>query len=206
MTRERKQPASPRRQRTEDRRPQIADAALRILASKGVLHLTAAELGRAVGIADSTVFRHYETMEAVVLAAIERVQTLLDQTYPPASELPLDRLRLFFFARLALLRRHPEVLRLATSDRLEQIAGPEGARRLRETIQQSRQFIESCLREAQTRGDVAADLDATILGWVVRGTLQVAIASTAGPRSEKTPSPEDAWGVLDALLRGARPT
>lgn len=196
---------APRRQRTADRKPQIADAALRILASKGAGHLTAAELGREVGIADSTVFRHYRDMDEVILAAIARVQALLDEAYPPAGGRPLERLRGFFLARLGLMRRHPEVLRLATSDRLEQVAGPEGARRLRATIKQSRDFIDACLREAQATGEVAPDLDAAVLGWVVRGTLQVAVAASAGPRSKESRDPEAAWPVVEALLRGRGP-
>ncbi len=205
MSRQTKKPTPPRRQRTEDRRPQIADAALRILALKGAVHLTAAELGREVGIADSTIFRHYRDMDEVVLAAIDRVRTLLDATFPPDGGSPLGRLRALFLARLALMREHPEVLRLASSDRLEQVAGPEGARRLRDTIQQSRRFIETCLREAQVQGEVAAHLDITILGWMVRGTLQVAVASSAGPRSPESRAPEAVWAVLEQLLRGARP-
>lgn len=205
MSHPNKKPAPTRRQRTEDRRPQIAHAALRILALKGAVHLTAAELGREVGIADSTIFRHYRDMDEVVLAAIERVRTLLDGTFPPPSESPLARLRALFLARLALMHEHPEVLRLASSDRLEQVAGPEGARRLRETIQQSRRFIEARLREAQAAGEVVASLDPTILGWLVRGTLQVAVAATAGPRSQESRTPDEVWAVLETLLRGRHP-
>lgn len=194
--------AAPRRQRTEDRRPQIADAALRILAFKGAGHLTAASLGREVGIADSTIFRHYRDMDEVVLAAIDRVRMLLDGTYPPKGGSPLGQLRALFLARLALIRDYPEVLRLASSDRLEQVAGPEGARRLRETIQRSREFIEACLREAQATGEIVASLDATVLGWIVRGTLQVAVASATGPRSPAPRAPEAVWSVLEQLLRG----
>lgn len=206
MSRPIKKPPPPRRQRTEDRRPQIADAALRILASKGASHLTAAELGREVGIADSTIFRHYRDMDEVVLAAIERVRTLLEKTFPPPEGPPLARLRALFVARLALIRENPAVLRLASSDRLEQVAGPEGARRLRELILQSRRFIEACLREAQDRGELAADLDVTILGWIVRGTLQVAVAASvaaaAAPRSHDARDPEAVWAVVETLLRG----
>lgn len=194
----------PRRQRTEDRRPQIADAALRILASKGAVHLTAAELGREVGIADSTIFRHYRDMDEVVLAAIERVRTRLADTFPPAGGSPLGRLRALFLARLVLVREQPEVLRLATSDRLEQVAGPEGARRLREMIQQSMQFIEGCLREAQAQGEIVAGLDPTILGWVIRGALQVAVAASARPRAPEARTPEEVWAVIEGLLRGGR--
>jgi AcrR family transcriptional regulator len=204
MSRSTQRPAPPRRQRTEDRRPQIADAALRILASKGAAHLTAAELGREVGIADSTIFRHYRDMDEVVLAGIDRVRALLDQTFPPPEDPPLARLRALFLGRLALMHEHPAVLRLASSDRLEQVAGPEGARRLRETILRSRRYIEACLREAQARGEIPAQLDATVLGWMVRGTLQVAVASTAGPRSSESRTPEAVWEVVEALLRGAR--
>jgi AcrR family transcriptional regulator len=190
------------RQRTEDRRLQIADAALRILATKGASQLTAAEIGREVGIADSTVFRHFRDMDAVVLAAIERVQACLAESFPSASGPALARLRALFLARLALVRQRPEILRLATSDRLEQVAGAEGARRLRESIQRSKQFIDTCLHEAQASGDIASDLDLVVLGWVVRGTLQSAVAASVGRQPGAVPSPEATWDVLEALLRG----
>lgn len=197
-----RKPPVRRRQPTADRRVQIADAALRILATKGAPHLTAAALGREVGIADSTVFRHFRDMDEVVLAAIARVQAFLDETYPDAALPPLARLRAFFLARLALVRERPAILRLATSDRLEQVTGPEGARRLRTSIQRSKQFIESCLREAQAAGEIAAELDVVVLGWAVRGTLQSAVGSAIAGHAE--PSPEVTWQVLEALLRGAR--
>jgi len=195
-------PARPRRQRTEDRRPQIADAALRILATRGAARLTAAEIGREVGIADSTVFRHFRDMDEVILVAIERVCACLAESYPSPDEPALARLRSFFLARLALVRERPEILRLATSDHLAQVAGTEGARRLRESIERSKQFIEACLREAQTDGDIAANLDLVVLGWVVRGTLRGAVeAATRGP-ANGVPSPQLTWTVLERLLVG----
>ena len=195
-------PDRPRRQRTEDRRPQIADAALRILANKGASQLTAAEIGREVGIADSTVFRHFRDMDEVILVAIERVQACLAESYPTPNEPALTRLRAFFLARLALVRQRPEILRLASSDRLEQVAGTEGARRLRESIERSKKFIESCLRDAQTDGDISTDLDLVVLGWVVRGTLQGAVAASTRGHGKGLPSPQTTWNVLERLLRG----
>lgn len=203
----RERPARPRtvRQRTEDRRPQIADAALRILATQGASRLTAAEIGREVGISDSTVFRHFRDMDEVILVAIERVQACLAESFPEVSGPPLVRLRAFFLARLALVRQRPEILRLATSDRLEQVAGAEGARRLRESIQRSKQFIDTCLREAQTAGDISPELDPLVLGWVVRGTLQSAVAASVGRSPEAVPSAAATWNVLEALLCGRPP-
>lgn len=206
MSRPTKKQSPPRRQRSKDRRPQIADAALRILAFKGAGRLTAAELGREVGIADSTIFRHYRNMDEVVLAAIDRVRALLDASFPPDGGSPLGRLRALFLSRLALIRERPEVLRLASNDRLEQVTGPEGARRLREMIHRSRGFIETCLREAQEQGEISPQLDITVLGWTVRGTLQVAVASSVGARSPDSRTPEAVWAVLETLLRGTHPT
>lgn len=175
---------------------------MRILATKGASQLTAAEIGREVGIADSTVFRHFRDMDEVILVAIERVQACLAESYPSTNEPALARLRAFFLARLALVQQRPEILRLASSDRLEQVAGTEGARRLRDSIDRSKQFIESCLREAQTAGDIPADLDLIVLGWVVRGTLQSAVAASTRAHASAVPSPQTTWNVLETLLRG----
>lgn len=175
---------------------------MRILATRGASQLTAAEIGREVGIADSTVFRHFRDMDEVILVAIERVQAVLAESYPAPNQPPLEQLRAFFLARLALVRQRPEILRLATSDCLEQVAGPEGARRLRDSIARSKHFIESCLRDAQADGDIPAELDPAVLGWVVRGTLHGAVEASTRGRMKAVPSPQTTWNVLERLLRG----
>jgi AcrR family transcriptional regulator len=194
-----------RRLPSDERKRQIVDAAIEIIATRGALYLTAAELGRAVGIADATVFRHFRDLDEVVLAAIEHIEAQLAGTFPLDAGDPMARLRAFFVARLALVRKSPAILTLATNDRLQEVAGVEGARRLRAIVARSHAFLRECITEAQARGAIDARLDPTVLEWVCRGTLQAAVAAAARSRGGAVPGPDEVWAILDVLLR-ARPT
>ncbi len=188
------------RQSTEERREQIVEAALRIISTKGVHKLTAMEIGREVGIADGTVFRHFADKAAIVLGAIDHLKSLLFAQFPPEDPDPLARLRKLFVSRLELVRRHPGVFRLAFSDRLEEAAGAAGAARVRAMVARSQTFVRDCLEEAQRQGTIDPALSPAVLTWVVMGTMQMAAFAEKGNGKEPLPDPETAWRTLETLL------
>lgn len=185
---------------SEDRRRQIADAALRIIASQGAHRLTAMEIAKSLGITDAGVFRHYRDKDAIVAAAIARFEDLLAGDIDgDAPREPLDRLGEFFVRRLTKVRAHPEILRLAFDDRLAAIAGPEGAARVTRMIERSIGFVRGCLEAARREGTVAADVPVTHLVWMVVGSLRgAATAATI------TATPAAIWADVEKLLRRTR--
>jgi len=195
--------AQRRRQRTEVRREQIAEAALRIIGTRGVHRLTAMELGAEVGISDGAIFRHFKDKAAIVDAAIEHLAGLLFEGFPPAEADPIDRLQIFFLERLRRVKEHPGVLRLAFTDRLAEAAGEASAARVRELMARSTRFVRDCLAEAQREGLLDPSLPLDALTWIVTGTLQAAALSErqAAGRGD----PEQLWDTLEKLLRRSRP-
>lgn len=194
---------------TIERRRQIAEAALRIIADRGVRRLTAAALAEEVGIADGTIFRHFATMDEVALAAIERFEERLESTFPPETLPPLERLGAFFTARLALVRADPTVLRLAFNDRLAEAAGDEGAARVGRVVVRSMAFVHRCLAEARERGEIPGDASPSLLLWMVVGAIRGAAGAGVPPGVEARPlagrSPAAVWRELERFLRAARP-
>lgn len=182
---------------SEDRKRQIAEEALRILASKGAHRLTAMEIAQAIGVSDAAVFRHYRNKEEIVAAAIARFEELLEGDDPEASaeEDPLSRLGAFFVRRLHKVRRYPEILRLAFNDRLAEVAGPSGAARVQQVIGRSIGFQHACLKQAQKEGLVAADVPTELLVWMVTGSLRGCATAARGR------APEAVWEELERLLR-----
>jgi AcrR family transcriptional regulator len=190
------------RRSSEDRKRQIAEAALRILASQGAHRLTAMEIAYAVGVTDAAVFRHYRDKDEIVMAAVARFEELLEGDVEETGGDPLLRLGTFFVRRLRKARAHPEILRLAFNDRLAQIAGPEQAARVHQVISRSVAFVRGCLEEARRKRLVAADLPVELLVWTVIGTLRGAATSTAGHGASATP--EALWAELEELLLRTR--
>lgn len=192
------------RKSSEERRRQIADAALRIIGTKGVHRLTAMELAREVGIADGTIFRHFKNKDEIVQAAIARLEELLQQDLPPEQADPLARLGAFVVQRLTKVRAHPAVFRLAFGDRLEEVAGAQGLERMRAMVERSQAFVGGCLAQAQARRLVDPALPLGPLVWTVTGTMRMAVfAQGLGPR--EAPSAADVWKMLERLLRATAP-
>lgn len=187
------------RRPTEERRQQIAEAALRIISGKGVHRLTAQELGREVGIADGSIFRHFKDKAAIVRAAIAHLEGVLFQSFPPEAEDPLERLRLFFVGRLTLVQRMPSVFLAAFSDRLEEAAGEE-AGVVRSIIERSQAFVRQCLQEAQERGQIAPGLALEALTLVVMGALQASAFAQRRSGGKSKIDPVVIWQTIEIML------
>lgn len=188
-----------------DRRREIADAALRVLAEHGPGRFTALAVAEAVGLTDAALFRHFTGMDAIVLAAIERLEQALLEGFPPGEPEPLARLGAFFRRRVAVIRARPGIARLIASDELARVAPPEGVRRLAELRARSQGFVHACMVEAAQEGALAPGIQPEEGALMVMGTLLALSHPAAAPDGGETDLPERAWRVLEALLRGQEP-
>ena len=60
-------------------REQVVDAAVEIIRQKGLSALTARSLGSSLGVAPSSIFTHFDSMEAVSEAAVEAARGIYEQ-------------------------------------------------------------------------------------------------------------------------------
>jgi AcrR family transcriptional regulator len=188
------------RKPTDVRRTEIADAAMRVIAAQGARHFTARALAQEVGITDGAVFRHFATMDAIVAAVVERIETVLFLAPLPTQADPIERLGAFFRARVAALAAHPHLARLLFSDHLAQLGGPEQAQRIEEFKVRTRRFIASCLAEAKEQGLLAEAVGPREAAVIVQGAV-FALGHGVGGGAEK--DTKAVWKALESLLRGA---
>ncbi len=146
------------RKSTEERRREIADAAISIIGERGLREFTAARIAEEVGIKDATIFRHFKDMNEIKLAALHRLQELLEVEPGPTGD-PLERLDTFVLRRLRSFATKRGVLSLLFSDELSHALGDKGQRQVAALRDRGRDFIESCLREAAAKGLLQEDLD-----------------------------------------------
>lgn len=155
-----------------ERRAQIAEATLRLLAERGARGLTAAALGAEVGLKDASLFKHFRDMGSIVAAAVDAFEAWLAESLDRPETEPLARLGGFFVHRQALLRARPEILRLAFNDRLVEAAAPADRDRVRVVLARSRALILDCLTAARAAGAVRADVPVDALKWTVMGAMR----------------------------------
>ncbi len=190
-------PPTPR-QPTAARRQQIADAALKVISEQGLGRFTTQAIAAEIGITDGTLFRHFDSKEDIVLAALDRVEERLFDGFPPVDPDPLVRLERFFRARAALVGANPVIARLAFSEELPHAAGERGAQQVESWKSRSLDFVVACVEEAAAQGRIPAGLPAREIGVMVLGTLIALVRFgelAAGPAAA-----DRAWSVIERLI------
>jgi AcrR family transcriptional regulator len=191
------------RKTAEDRRREIADAALRVIATQGLGRFTALAVSREVGLTDGALFRHFPSMEAIVDAAIDRVEELLFEGFPPADEDPIDRLGAFFRRRAAVIRQNPGISPLVISDELAKAGSAQGLERVSGFRRRSAAFVRTSLAEAERRGLLAPGLGTEEAAFVVLGALLALVhGATAPSAAAVVPLAARVWSALESFLRG----
>jgi AcrR family transcriptional regulator len=186
------------RQTTEERRRQIADAALKIIAEQGLGRFTTQAIAAEIGVSDGMLFRHFASKEDIVLAALDRVEERLFEGFPPEDPDPLVRLERFFRFRASLVGANPVIARLAFSEELPHAAGPRGAQQVESWKQRSLDFIVSCVDEAAAQGRIPRGLPVREVGVMVLGTLIALVRFgelAAGPAAANR-----AWSVIERMI------
>jgi AcrR family transcriptional regulator len=183
-----------------DRRREIADAALRVVAEQGLSRFTAIAIAREVGVSDAALFRHFPTMDAIVLAVLDRVEEILFEGFPPRATDPIARLGAFFERRVAVVRDHPGVARVVGSELLAQVAPPEGVARVAALRRRSRAFVRRALAEARRAGLLAPGLEPEEASVLVLGAILALGHAGLGAGRDL---PGRVWSALERTLRGA---
>lgn len=185
---------------SEQRRRELTDAALRVIATRGVSALSTRALADEVGLSTGAIFRHFASIDALLDAVVARVEELIEATYPPEGLAPVERLERFVEARSAAVGQQLGILRLLLSEQFLLALPSRGAERLTGCIERSRAYVRECLREGQSRGEVRDDLSAESLAPIVLGTIQMlALAPVRSKR--RAPASSATREALFALLR-----
>ncbi len=186
-----------------DRRREIADAALRVIADQGLGRFTALAIAREVGLTDGALFRHFRSKEEIVDAAIDRIEELLFDEVPPASGDPIERLGAFFRRRVSVIGEHAGISRLLVSEELARAASRAGVGRVAQLRRRSIGFVRGCLGEAAERRALAPGLHAEEASIVVLGAiLALAHWPVAPHRDPVATVARRRWKTLESFLRG----
>ena len=164
-----------KRQPTKVRRDQIAEAALSVLASKGLGHFTTAAIAKQIGLAEGTLFRHFRNKEEIVNAAIDKLESLLFEEEPAADEDPLEELRRFLLARYRFLTAKPGYLHLLLSDELGKAAVKSARARTVNLRARSMEKILTTIRRGVAAGVVRRDVSPEFLTLTISGLLMTLV-------------------------------
>jgi AcrR family transcriptional regulator len=184
------------RRTSEDRQAELTSAALHIIATRGITALSTRTLAAEVGLSTGAIFKHFASLEALLDAVVARVEAALESTYPAPELPPVERLERFLEARSTVVGKQPGILRLVLSEQFLLALPSSGSARLAACVRKTRAFVLACVREAQSAGELRADLPAETLAPIIMGTVQMLALSASKARQHEA----NARAVLDSLL------
>ncbi len=187
------------RKRTEERQPEIADAALRLIGSRGIAALTVAALAKELGLSGGALYRHFPSTDAILEAVARRAVELLGASTPAEGLAPREWLRQFAQARTETVGGHRGLSRLLLSDQFAFALPPAAAALLSEVVRATREGILGALVAGQRAGEIRSDLPAKALAPLVLGTIHMIAIHRARPG---LPSAEgEPMNLFEVLLK-----
>ncbi len=183
-----------------ERQEQIVDVAMRIIATEGARRFTVQALAFEIGVTGGAIYRHFESMEAIVDAVVQRVGHTLFRDFPPQAEDPIERLRLFFIGRARIIGENPHVSRLLLSDNLVQSCGAAYGEQLVEFKRRTSRFVMGCLEEAKAAGILHPELAPRVGAVLVVGGV-LALSHVGAGLASAAPLAENVWAAIERTLR-----
>lgn len=161
------------------RQVELTDAALHLIATHGIAALSTRSLAAHVGLSTGAIFRHFATLEDLLVAVVASVAPMLAETLPAPTLPARERLVQFIAARSEAVGKRVGILRLMVSDQFTLALPPQAVTMLASYVEQTRGFVLGCIREGQATGEFRRDVDAVTLGIILMGTMQMLALSSA---------------------------
>lgn len=191
--------------KTQVRQEQIAQAALMLIARRGLNQLNLDALAGAVGVVPSAIYRHYPGKDGVLDSVLELISKQLlanVQAVREATKAPLERLRLLLLRHVRLVRHHAGIPRVLFSEQI--FAGrPARRRRAHQILQEYLQEIARIITEGQQAGCLRADIPVETVALMFLGLVQPAVIRwlMSNGSFDVARHVEKAWGLFSTMLR-----
>lgn len=159
---------------TEVRQEQIAEAALALVAERGIGSLSIARVARRIGVVPSAIYRHYRTKDDILDAVLELIRSrLLANVEATCRECddPLERLQHLLTRHVRLLRENQGIPRVVFSQELHH-GVPQRKARMYGIIREYLDRITEIAQHGQREGRIRADVTPETIALLYLGILQ----------------------------------
>ena len=184
----------------------IQDAALRVIARKGIEGATIQEIAEDAGVAKGTVYVYFRDREELLSRTTDRLFEELLRVVQPAFEMPgtfAAKIRRVVTLQLQFFDEHRSLFRATMA--LAQREAENGKQRTKSfALYMTR--IEKLFAEAGENGELREGLNPDAVAAVHRDLVRGVIQRRLEPRKDKSRSSaeEDADFIVSILLRGVQ--
>lgn len=181
----------------EAKRRTVTEAAVAEFAARGYSGASMNTLVKAAGISKGSLFHYFGSkgdlfagiVEAAFARVKDRVRTVRDAS---AGEPLADRLTALLATGFDFVTEHPRLAGIYFRV-LRSGDAPLARRQLQEMEQLSRRFFAELIGEAQTRGEVARDVDPEHMAWMLDAMMERLLS--AWHAEQRSAAEREAWLV-----------
>jgi len=159
--------------RGEVRRDQIVQAALAVIAKKGVGGLTTAALAAEAEVSEANLYRHFKNKEDIFFATVAYVKEKIAKNMEGSlggADAPVKKLKQFYTLQLEFMGKNNGIMRFLFSNELHI------SEKLRESLLQAMYAFSAILakfiKDEQKTGSFRSDLDPKTTSLMLIGMVQ----------------------------------
>ncbi len=185
---------------TEIRREQIAEAALALVADRGLNRLSIAAVARRVGLVPSGIYRHFRNKDEMLLAVLDRIESrLMENVRAAIGETvdPLEQIHSLLLRHVRFIREGRAVPRIIFSDDFHK-GHPHRKSRVERILCGYLGKIGEVVRQGQQQGKIRAELDPATVALLFMGIVMPAgiLWHVTEGGFDVTRHAERAWEIL----------
>jgi TetR/AcrR family transcriptional regulator, fatty acid metabolism regulator protein len=161
-----------REQKSSDKRGRILDAAVKVFAERGFHSATVAEIAKAAGVADGTIYLYFKGKDDLLLRLFdEKMTELLEEARREVAQEKSApaRLRRFIELHLALVERNPDLASVLIVELRQSAQFLKAADR--QKLAAYVDLIAEIVREGQERGELLTLVSPAVAKRAVFGAL-----------------------------------
>lgn len=157
------------------RQLELIQAAGKILSASGVSGLTIKNLAKEIGFAESAIYRHFDSKDAIIVAMLEYLAVNMDERLNKAvspEKDPQENLEAVFRSHLAFFSKNPHFVVAVFSDGLMEASEKVNATILR-IMQVNVKYLLPLIYEGQQLGQFNPNVPAEDLMHIIMGTFRL---------------------------------
>lgn len=159
------------------RQHEILNAALDIMADRGIQRMTIKNLAEAVGVSEPALYRHFRSKFDILMSILswyrQFIRDIIVNRHLPDTTV-MERIGYFYDAMFASFIERPAVSMVIFSEDLFHY-DKRLSKEVNGIIEMTHDHIHTLLRNGVRNGSVRRDIPSKQLAWIVMGTMRLLI-------------------------------
>jgi AcrR family transcriptional regulator len=190
---------------TEVRQEQIIEAAMNLIASRGLKGLSMAALANRIGLVPSAIYRHFKSKNDIVDMILdfiqERLSTNIRITCKETSE-PMERLQRILKRHIRTLRENQAIPRVIFTEDVFS-GNPKRKTKVYGIVNGYLEGLNKIIRDGQEKAQIRSDMDSKTVALMFLGMIQpgAILWFLSDGKFDISKHSEENWNVFREAIR-----